>query len=313
MTPDRNVLMSVVVLNYKRRDELARTLESIRTQNYEPREVILVDNGSGDGTLEFVRDAFPEVAVLDLGVNAGCAGRNRGVESARGEYVVSLDNDVRFDSPGELRKVAELFQKQPDSSVLVFKILDNDGARLHMRDWCHPREARVYADREFDTYYIAEGACAFRRADFLRLGGYYEPFHIGGEGWDLSLRMIDAGMRIRYCPAIRVRHAMAHETRGARRPYYFYTRNSIWTAYKNYRGWGRTKFLAYTFAKMLYFSIRPSRFIDLVRGLRDGYAGLSTLPRTAVSNAGWRRLRELGAERPGWYTRLKTHWAQQDI
>src|SRR5579872_6898260 len=87
-------LISVVVLNFRRQAELVHTLESIRAQTYHPREVIVVDNASGDDTPDVVSREFPEVRVLALPENIGCAGRNRGVEAARGEWVVMLDNDV---------------------------------------------------------------------------------------------------------------------------------------------------------------------------------------------------------------------------
>lgn len=306
-------LISVVVLNYRRRGELVRTLESLRAQTYEPHEVVVVDNGSGDDTAEFVARSYPEVRVLGLQENLGCGGRNRGVEAARGEYVVMLDNDVRLDSPAELDRVLAAFESHPGDCVLVFKVLHDETGKLHLRDWCHPRSWAEFGDQEFETYYIAEGACAFRRAHFLRLGGYYEPFRIGGEGWDLALRVLNEGGRILYCPEIQVRHSMHHETRGGRRPYYFYTRNSIWTAYKDYAGWRRWQFLSYQMAKMIFFCARPGRMGDFVRGLRDGLAGRRQLVPTLISEEGWERLRRVSMHRPNWWTRLKTHWAQPEI
>lgn len=308
-----NPLVSVVILNYRRREELVRVVGSVFAQEYQPREIIVVDNASGDSTAEFVAERFPEVRVLVMPENLGCGGRNRGIEAARGQYVVTLDNDVRFETTKELERIVAKFQERPEAAILVFKILHDQTGRLHLRDWCHPRSAREYSDREFETYYIAEGASAIRRSDFLRLGGYYEPFRIGGEGWDLALRVLDAGLKILYCPSICVRHAMAMETRGGRRPYYFYTRNSIWTAFKDYSGWRLWKFLAYTFAKMLYFCSRPSRFPEVLKGARDGFASISRIHRTTITEEGWHRLEEVSAHRPGWWTRLKTHWAQPEI
>ena len=306
-------LVSVVVLNYRRRDELLRTIESIQRQTYSPRETVVVDNNSGDDSLECVTRSFPGVRVLGLTENLGCGGRNRGVEAARGELVVTLDNDVRFDSPDELESVVRAFERSPKASVLAFKILHEQTGKLHLRDWCHPRSFMEFADTEFETYYIPEGACAFRRRDFIDLGGYYEPFRIGGEGWDLALRLLDAGRSIVYCPEIRVRHSMATETRGERKPYYFLTRNSIWIALKDYTGWRRWEFVIYTLAKMSFYCLRPSRIGDFLRGLRDGFTGTSRLPRSPVSPSTWARLREISRHRPSWWTRLRTHWAHSEI
>lgn len=306
-------LISVVVLNFRRRADLIRTLESIRAQTYEPREVIVVDNASGDGTPEFVAENFPEMRLLALEENTGCAGRNRGAEAARGEWVVMLDNDVSFDSPLELEKVARAFRERSEASVLAFKILNHFTGRLHLRDWCHPRSFLEFSDTEFETCYFSEGMCAMRRDDFLRVGGYFEPFRIGGEGGDLCLRMLDAGLRFFYRPEIRVRHAMAPETRSFRQPYYFYARNHVWSAFKNCGGWRRWRELAYSMALLTFFSVRSRNVRDFLRGVRDGLEGLHHIPRTPISEQGWRRLAELRSHRPGWLTRLKTHWAQPEI
>jgi len=306
-------MISVVVLNYRRREELARTLESVRLQAYDPIELLVVDNASGDGSLDFVAQKFPEARVIALHENIGCGGRNRGVEAAQGEIVVTLDNDIQFNSPLELEKIATTFEMRPEASALAFRILHDTTGRLHLRDWCHPRSYLEFADKEFETCYIPEGAVAFRRHEFLRLGGYYEPFRIGGEGDDLALRIIDAGLHIIYCPQIEVRHSMAKETRGGRRPHYFYMRNHIWTAFRNYSGWRRWKFLAYSVAMVGFFSLRAGNAGELCQGIKDGLKGRSQIARVPVSETGWRRWREINALRPGWATRLRTHWQQQDL
>ncbi|MGH9557038.1 MAG: glycosyltransferase family 2 protein [Terriglobales bacterium] len=306
-------LISVVMLSYRRRNELTKGLESVRRQTYEPKEILVVDNNSGDGTPAFLAQEFPDVQVLGMSENLGCGGRNRGVEKARGEFVVTLDNDVRFESPDELEKIALAFAERPQAAVLVFKVLRENTGRLLLRDWCHPRSYAEYADREFETWFIAEGACAFRRQDFLGAGGYYEPFFIGGEGWDLALRLVDRDRTILYRPEIHVQHAMAAETRSGRRPYYFMTRNYIWTAFKDYSGWRRWQYILYGMCVTGFFSLRTGSLNEMIRGFRDGWKGRAHLPRTPVSERGWQRMRVLGAQRASWWRRFRTHWSQSEI
>ena len=306
-------LISVIILNFRRPTELARALESVRAQAYEPRELLVVDNASGDGSVNFVAQSFPEARVIALPENIGCGGRNRGVQAAQGSFVVTIDNDIRFNSPFELGKIVDAFERKPEASALAFKILRDATGRLHLRDWCHPRSFHEYANVEFETCYIPEGACAFRRDDFLRTGGYYEPFRIGGEGDDLAYRMIDAGLRIFYCPQVEVRHSMSEETRAGRRPHYYYMRNHIWTAFRNYSGWRRWKFLTYSFALVGFFALRTGNLRELYCGARDGLRGLSQIGPALLSEAGWRRLEEINSHRPSWLTRLKTHWKQEDL
>lgn len=161
--------------------------------------------------------------------------------------------------------------------------------------------------------YLPEGACAFRQEDFLRPGGYFEPFRIGGEGWDLSLRMTDVGFRTFYHPETRVRHAIVHETRSDRRPHCFHARNDIWTAFKDYTGWRRWHHLADSMVLVGFFCLHTGNLGEFFRGARDGLQGLRSLPRTPVSKEGWRRLAEITAHRPNWFRCLQTHWAQREI
>lgn len=303
------MLITVSILTYKRREALIQALDSVREQSYTPREVIVVDNGSGDDLESFLQERYPEVRLVALQENLAGAGRNRGVEKARGEIVVTIDNDLYFDSPFELQKIVTAFHDRPQAACIAFKTLESGSGNLHVRDWCHPRDYTMYADSEFETYFIPEGACAFRRADFLKIGGYYEPYWLGHEGWDLALRLLDNGGRIFYCPSIRIRHQMSGETRTNWRPYYFYTRNYIWVAARNYGALDAALFLPEKLAMMAFFAARTGHLSAYARGFRDGLKGLPKVWKTRkrVSASTRKHLNELTAERPNMLARLRRH------
>lgn len=306
----RDSSISVTILNYRRRVELIRTLESIRTQTLAPRDVVVVDNGSEDGVADFLRTDYPEVCLVALSGNAGCGGRNHAVNAASGDIAVMLDNDVHLDSPFELQKVVTAFQDRPDVGCFAFKVLEDASGRVHMRDWCHPRNPQKFSDSEFETCFIPEGACAFRRKDYLALGGYYEPYWIGCEGWDLALRMLDAGMKIVYRPQVRVRHAMSGEARSSWRPYYYYTRNYFWIVIRNYGLVRGALYLVARLGMMFYFGLRAWQLGSVLRGIRDGVIGLPSVWKTRrrLSPRAWRELRALNRLRPGLVARLSKHW-----
>jgi GT2 family glycosyltransferase len=307
--PMQNPLISVVILNYRRWEALNGTLSTVVSQSYSPREVIVVDNGSGDGSADLVRQHFPEVTVMELEGNPGCLGRTCGVETAHGEFVVTIDNDVYFDSAFELQKIANAFSACPEASCIVFKVLESETGLLHVRDWCHPRSYAEYSDREFETSFIPEGACAFRREDFLKIGGYYEPLWIGCEGFDLSLRLLEGGGRIFYQPSIRVRHLLSQETRNSWRPYYYYTRNYLWIALRNYPTMRAVPFLAEKMAMMLCFAGRTGNLKSMFRGVRDAVLGFRKVwaTRNPVSSAVFQHLADLSRERPNLWARLRRH------
>ena len=303
-------LVSVIIVNYKRRDAFLRSLESVRVQSYSNLEIIVVDNNSQDGTGEYLAAHAPEVRVVELTENRGaCGGRNAGIRAARSDIVITLDNDVFFESAYEISKTVDAFQQRPDVHVLAYQLCDELSGALRVREWCHPRSWIEYGETEFESNFFVEGSCAMRREVYETAGLYYEPLFIYCEGWDLALRILDHGYRIHYMPHIRVRHLMSPETRTPERPYYYFPRNYIWIACKDYPPLAGSAFLVWKLLMMLYFSIRSRQLSAYVRGLRDGIAGIprARRDRTPIRPATVRYLRKLERWRPTLWTRLNRH------
>ena len=116
-------LVSIVILNYKRREALEHSLGSALSQEYPNLEILLVDNGSNDGIRDYVRPHIPKVRLIELPWNLGaCAGRNAGIREAHGSVIITLDNDIYFDSVYEVRKVVLMFKSRPDVHLLAFQL-----------------------------------------------------------------------------------------------------------------------------------------------------------------------------------------------
>jgi GT2 family glycosyltransferase len=303
-------LVSIIILNYKRREAFVRSLESARKQSYVNCEIIVVDNNSEDGVREFLEGQAPEVKLIELSENRGaCGGRNAGILSARGDIIITLDNDIFFDGPLEVSRTVETFARRPDVHVLAFKLCDEQTGALRIREWCHPKSWAEYSELEFETDHFVEGACAARREVYDTAGLYYEPLFFGAEGWDLVLRIIDANFRILYEPKVRVCHLMAAETRSNERPYYFYTRNYIWTAYKDYPLLAGIAYVGMKLLMMLYFAIRTGHIVAFLRGMKDGFFGFRSVlrDRTPVRRLTLQRIRDLERSRPSVWVRLGRH------
>jgi GT2 family glycosyltransferase len=303
-------LVTVIIVNYKRREAFLLSLKSVRAQSYSNRDIIVVDNNSQDGIAEFLAAQAPEVRLVELAENLGaCGGRNAGIRAARGDIIITLDNDVFFESPFEISKTVDTFQQRPDVHVLAYQLCDELSGALRVREWCHPRSWIEYGGTEFESNFFVEGACAMRREVYETAGLYYEPLFIYCEGWDLGLRILDHNFRIRYTPHIRVRHLMSAETRTPDRPYYFFTRNYIWIACKDYPPLAGFAYLAWKLSMMLYFSIRCRHLKAYFRGLIDGVRGIARArqDRTPIRPATVRYLRELERWRPTLWTRLSRH------
>ena len=172
------------------RDRHARVREAIRSalaQDGAP-EVIVVDDGSEDGTYEAIQRDFPEVRVIRCEQAAGCpASRNRGLEAATSAIVVCLDDDAHFTSPATVMQVAREFD---DERIAVVTI-----PYVNVRREQHLRQ-RAPDDRPWATGTFAGGASALRRDAFQQVGGYADN---GGHGeeTDLAIRLLDRGWVVR--------------------------------------------------------------------------------------------------------------------
>ena len=112
--------ITVVLPVFNRAQVLPRAIESVLAQTFPDFELIVVDDGSRDGTRELLaRQSDRRVRVITVGRNRGaCAARNRGIEEARGELLCSLDSDDIY-LPDKLEVVSTLFGGRPDLDVLV--------------------------------------------------------------------------------------------------------------------------------------------------------------------------------------------------
>ncbi|HEV2299105.1 MAG TPA: glycosyltransferase family 2 protein [Candidatus Acidoferrales bacterium] len=308
--------ISVVIVYYKRRDTIEETLNSVLGQDYKDREVILVDNHSEDDIEEVVRKRGTGVRLVELPENLGpCGGRNAGIRAARGEFIVFLEDDASYLSPFELTKMMNVWETHPHIHVLAFQICDPDTGKLRLREWCHPRYWKEFSEHEFETHYFGEGAVAFRKEVFQKSGVYFEPFFIGIEGDDLSIRLLNQGFRILYTPQVRVGHRASSNGRSSNRQYYFYTRNYIWIAYKDFRFWDGVMYLVPKLAMMTLFAVRTRNYRSFFKGIRDGILGLKSMRpyRTPATRDTMGYLAELEKWRPGLRTRLARHRAAPQI
>lgn len=269
-TCTRRPRISVCVLTCGRKDSLRAVLSTIRNQTLSGHEVIVVDNGSHDGTGEMLRAEFPQVRLLEMARNQGCLARNKAVENALGDIVVGIDDDVFFATRYELERVLRFFQEHPEVHAIDFKILEGAAPQISSQTWCHPTPICESGDLLFETDYIAEGATAFRRNAFLEAGGYPD-FFLCHEGYDLAYRMMDRGYRVMYAPQIAVRHFPSSLSRQHARHAYYGTRNHIWLAARNFPLLKVLSYLAYKLPAMFVHSLLRGELGWYLRGLKDGF------------------------------------------
>jgi len=301
-------LVSIIVLNYKRLSALEQTLESVVAQQYPHKEIIVVDNHSEEDVTAVVRRFGADIRLLELDSNLGaCGGRNVGIRAAQGELIVTLDNDVNFVSADAIDNVVRLFDDHPDYHVLAFQLRDAKTGQVRLREWCHPKDMRQFAGVQFPTHFFVEGAAAYRRVVFDNAGLYFEPLFVYHEGWDLGLRILDCGYRILYTPEVQVLHLMSPEGRANSRPFFLFTRNYIWIAFKDYPVMSGLRFLSFRLAMMAYFSLRKGQTPTFLKGVWEGIWGCRHIKRAPVHRSTIAYVNSLESERPNVFVRYGRH------
>jgi GT2 family glycosyltransferase len=216
------MLLSVVVVNWNLRDELAACLDSLAQQTYRDIEVIVVDNGSHDGSVELVSERYPHCKLLKQTDNLGFAeGCNRGIPACTGEWVAMLNNDAVAD-PGWAAALVRAAESAPVhvgmlQSLMLFKqrpnIINSTGIDLQPNGGgCDRQEGmqREAAPDEAEIFCCTAGAAAYRREMLEQTkltNGYFDRTHfMYSEDLDLGWRARLSGWSARYVPDAVVFH-----------------------------------------------------------------------------------------------------------
>lgn len=211
-------LISVIVVNWNRRELLRQALASLKAQQQVRYELLVVDNGSTDGSLEMVESDFPEVRVTRNAVNRGfCAANNQGIAAASGEFIALLNNDAEAD-PHWLAALSAVFEDRPDVGMAASKILmasdprriDKAGHLIWPDGQNRGRGAGALDVGQFDRVESAlwpDGCAAMYRREMLdQIGGFDEDFFAYADDAELGLRARIAGWQCLYTPFAVVRH-----------------------------------------------------------------------------------------------------------
>jgi GT2 family glycosyltransferase len=227
--------VSLVILTHERLAEVTRTLEHAVALPDAPA-IIVVDNGSRDGTAAAVTRRFPSVSVVALPDNRGAAGRNEGARRAASPFVAFSDDDTWW-APGALTRAADLLERHDNLGLITGRVLvgpaerEDPTCRL-MAESPLPREAGAPGTPVLG--YLA-GASVARRVAFLGVGGYEPRFFLGGEEALVAVDLVAAGWTIAYVPEV-VAHHHPSAARDATRRRSLLARNALWLAWLR-RGW----------------------------------------------------------------------------
>lgn len=278
---------TVLITTKNRVDDLCRAIESALAQSAN-LEVLVIDDGSTDGTSEIVAARYPEVRIKHNSSSQGyITGRNEGAELAEGDFIFSIDDDAIFSSPQVVEDTLVDFNADPRVGAVAIACIDvNKSPKLRQP---LPEREDVYVTSE----YIGT-AHAVRRAVFLEMEGYREPLVHQGEERDFCLRLLDAGYFVRLGTSDPIHHFESPK-RDLRRQDFYGRRNDVLFAWQNVPGMTMPVHLMGTTFNGVKFSLKVRRPFRMAWGLTKGYVDIvrGAAPRSPVKPRTYSLFREL--------------------
>jgi GT2 family glycosyltransferase len=287
-------LVSVIVVNWNGLRFLEKCFTALGAQSYVNRELIMVDNGSTDGSIEFMRSRFPQVCVVRCSENMGFATANNiGFRNAHGNYLATLNNDTYVD-PEWLSELVRNIRSDLTIGMCASKmvswsdsaIIDSAGIALSQTGIAWDRGGGLQdsaLDQDpVEIFGPCAGAALYRRELIEQTGGYDDAFFIYLEDVDLAWRAQCLGWRCLYVPAARVRH-MHSATTGEGSPFknYLLGRNKVWVIYKNLPSAMYAWFPLILLYDLLaaVFSVYRYRNLQAIRGRVSGWFNIRKVVR----------------------------------
>ncbi|MFC1666707.1 glycosyltransferase family 2 protein [Candidatus Omnitrophota bacterium] len=233
-------MISIIIVNYNRRDLLKRCLDSVRGQGFKDLEIIVVDNASSDDSVEMVNAYYPEVRLISNTRNLFfCKAYNQGIDESKGNFILCLNNDIILDKD-YLKEALSAISSDTKIGMIsgkVFrmdtKMIDSTGLflgknRKAIERGYGKRDGRQYEKPEY--IFGVSGACAFFRKSMLidvkdKNGYFDESFAMYYEDLDLCWRAQKRGWKAYYNPkatAYHVRAGTAVVRNGRKGPNFIY-------------------------------------------------------------------------------------------
>ncbi len=219
--------LSVIILTHNQYHYTRQCLRSVTDclANDSDTEIIVVDNGSTDRTIDMICESFPDVITIRLPQNRGIAyGRNTGIKASRGRHILLLDNDTIVNAKA-IHTLEATLDNAPDIGICAPRLCDTSGKTqssfkrypgimekaLNLLDRSRS-SARDIPDGPIEPDYVI-GACQMISREALNKTGLLdESIFFGPEDADLCIRMRQAGYRVVYLPSVHIIHHWQRST-----------------------------------------------------------------------------------------------------
>lgn len=247
---DEEPLVSYVICTFNSEEFIKDNLRSIKEQDYDNQEIIIVDNCSSDSTREIIEENFPEVKLIVMPNSdyGACETFNIGFETAKGEYIAIMDDDVEIEEKWTKKLVNELENNQ-NVDILQPRLIERYNSK---------REFTKFEEKTNLEEFI--GCGVLLRSKVIEDIGYYKKdYFLYYNDIELGKRAVCNGYKIQTFPDVTTRHKGNPSAKNHFR-YFYETRNSLWFKWEYYRP---KDAIIFTFRDMLYI---------LKESYRHGYA-----------------------------------------
>jgi GT2 family glycosyltransferase len=267
---------SFVIVNYNRKDELLLTISKTKElikNNREDYEIIIVDNGSTDGSAEAVANSYADVILIAKKNNIGAPAWNEGFAKAKGKYFIILDDDSHIEQG--LEEAIEYIDQRPNIGILALNILTGPYTSA---GWKMQENKNIVG-------FIGCGAI-FRKETYDKIGGYADWIFLYANEWELGMRCINNGYTVQYFSGCTVTHRTSAKNRTNKRFDVLVTKHELAIVYKYFptKRWKYVSRIALIYLKGWLRSLEFKRAWYVVLGTIEFMKFKSTLDYTPVSS-----------------------------
>ncbi len=258
-------ITSAVLVSWNRCDLLQKAIQSLLDQNYPSLEIIVVDNGSTDGSLDWLRGQ-DWIKLIENTQNVGAsAARNQGTRIASGQYIIYMDSDAELRSSGALSKLIEYMEANPLTAGAA-GIYYTDQALTKLWCWSPCMDWEGYFNptasmQPTESPQVLSTCFSIYRHEALsEIGGFDEYYFYLYEDGDLSQRILKKGYKLLVDPEVKILHHYADpgRTKQDQLQFHYYTeRLRMYFLIKN---WGVKRFLISWWHKIRYYNRIRTQF-----------------------------------------------------
>ena len=210
--------LSVFILTKDRYENLVAAIKSVQCQSIQPKEIVIVDNGSIDGTPENIIEEFPKInfKLIKLHKNFGIVtGRNIGIKNCAGDIIFFFDDDAELINKKTFSIVSDLFDNEKDVGIVTLNIVDLDNKLKYNT-----------IEKIIETSSFSGGVSFIRKNLFDQIGMFDDKFYNYAEENDFSIRVLTLDYKIVALPEIKILHKVNQKRINNRNRYYSF-RNKI--------------------------------------------------------------------------------------